>query len=104
MKATNIFLKDKVMMKVKRSAQDLWKILPGTSALLEERGHEACRLEGRLIKPLRPHSLKTNQFKEHIVPPIILCLDTDALFYPWKLYKNSPNRPPWVATFPLGAG
>ena len=26
---------------MKRSAQDLWKILPGTPPLLEERGHRA---------------------------------------------------------------
>ena len=39
-------------------------------------------------KSLSPHSLKTNQFKGCTVPPIILCLVADALFCPWKPYKN----------------
>ena len=51
-------------------------------------------------KSLPPHSLKTNKFKGHTVLPIILCLVADALFCPWKPYKNSPE----VATSPLGLG
>jgi hypothetical protein len=43
-------------------------------------------------KSLSPHSLMTNQFKGCTVPPVILCLVTDALFCPWKPYKNSLNR------------
>ena len=39
-------------------------------------------------KSLSPHSLKTNQFKGCTVLPIILCLVADALFCPWKPYKN----------------
>ena len=42
-------------------------------------------------KSLSPHSLKTNQFKGCTVPPIILCLVADALFCPWKPYKNLPT-------------
>ena len=42
-------------------------------------------------KFLSPHSLKTNQFKGCPVPPIILCLVADALFCPWKPYKNMPR-------------
>ena len=37
------------------------------------------------------HSLKTNQFKGCTAPPITLCLVADALFCPWKPYKNSLN-------------
>ena len=43
-------------------------------------------------KSLSPHSLKTNQFKGCTVPPIILCLVADALFCPWKPYKNSAKQ------------
>jgi hypothetical protein len=46
-------------------------------------------------KSLSPHSLKTNQFKGCTVQPIILCLVANALFCPWKPYKNSLNRYWW---------
>jgi hypothetical protein len=53
----------------------------------------------RVIKPL-----KTNQFKGRTVLPIILCLVADALFCPWKMYKNSLTRPLRVTASPSGAG
>ena len=58
----------------------------------------------RLIQPLLPPSLKTNQFKGHSVPPIILCPVADALFHPWKQYKNSLDLLARVTAFPLGSG
>ena len=64
----------------------------GTPPLLKGKADyiAACRYG----KPLLPHSLKTNQFKGHIIPPIILCLVADAIICPWKLYKNSLNGCP----------
>jgi hypothetical protein len=89
---------------LKRSAQSCCKILPGTHPHWKRQVKEHIGRRKRLIKPLLPHSLKTNQFKGHTVLPIILCLVADALSHPWKLYKNSPSRPSRVPAFPSGAG
>ena len=91
--------KDRGSQMVKRSAQGFLPNLTKQQSLrtqpfLEDRGgHEACRhppfldyisqeypwaqcpfATYRQEKSLPPHSLKTNQFKIHTVPPIILCL------------------------------
>ena len=92
--------------------REKWMEYVGTPPLLEEadyipqKNHRTAKpLETcRYGKPLLPHSLRTNQFKSHTVLPIILCLVADALFHPWKLYKNLLNRLPRVSTSPSGAG
>jgi hypothetical protein len=89
-----------------------------TPPLLEETGQRAhrytfppgrCRSERmwagrkRLMKPLLPQPLKTNQFIGCTVPTLILCLVADALFSSWKPYKNLPKRLLGVTTPLLGA-
>ena len=84
----------------RHTAQSYWKILLDPSSPGRDRSESTQARRQRLSKPLLSHSLKTNQFKGNTVPPIILCLVADALFCPWKPYKNSPNGPPGVTASP----
>ena len=59
----------------------------------------AIKIYGR---PLLPHSPRTNQFKGHTIPPIVLCLVAVTPICPWKLYKNLMIELPRVPS-PLGA-
>ena len=76
---------------MKRSAQSHWKVPSHRSPPRRDMTESTWARRKRLIKPLLPHSLKTNQFKGHTVLPIVLCLVADVLVCLWKLYKYLPD-------------
>lgn len=98
-----------MLLVLNRSAQDLWKIIPGTSPgreKLQSMQVPPPSWKKEVMKHVDTPPLQkgggtnhwppseTNQFNSYTVLPIILCLAADALFCPWKLYKNSLTRKP----------